>query len=137
VGFEVYLQCFGETETTGIPRTVVRSFFAIAEDESEPDYWRVRYDSKNSCEIGVTPLASGREMLAGLFVNRPCADLRLWEGLVRILRMGSVVIFWPGGPPVVAEGTSTSDLPPDMIDSIGKPRCVSSAAELVRLVQEK
>jgi hypothetical protein len=136
VGFEVYLQCFGETETTGISRTVVRSFFPITEDKSEPDYWRVRYDSKNSCEIGVTPLASGRETLAGLFVNRPCADLKLWEGLVRVLRMGCVVMFWPGGPPVVAEGTLTSDLPKDMIDSIGKPRCVSSVSDLIRLVQE-
>ena len=136
MSFEVYLQCFGETETTGISRTVVRSLFPIAEDESEPDYWRVRYDSKNSCEIGVTPFADGREMLAGLFVNRPCADLKLWEGLVRVLRMGCVVMFWPGGPPIVAEGTSTSDLPKDMIDSIGEPRCVSLAAELVRLVQE-
>jgi hypothetical protein len=136
VGFEVYLQCFGETETTGISRTVVRSFFPITEVDSEPDYWRVRYDSKNSCEIGITPLASGREMLTGLFVNRPCGDLKLWEGLLRVLRMGCVVMFWPGGPPVLAEGTSTSDLPKDMIDSIGKARYVSSAAELVRLVQE-
>ena len=136
MGFEVYLQCFGETETTGISRTVVRSFFPITEVDSEPDYWRVRYDSKNSCEIGVTPLASGREMLTVLFVNLPCGDLKLWEGLLRVLRMGCVVMFWPGGPPVLAEGTSTSDLPKDMIDSIGKPRYVSSAAELVRLVQE-
>jgi hypothetical protein len=136
VGFEVYLQFFGETERTGISRTVVRSFFPVTEDESEPDYWRVRYNSKNSCEIGVTPLASSREMLAGLFVNRPCADLRLWDGSVRVLRMGCVVMFWPGGPPVVAEGTPTPDLPKDMIESIGKPNYVGSATELIRLVQQ-
>ncbi len=135
MGFEVFLDCFGETKALGISRALVRSFFPVVEGESEPDYWQVRYDKKNRCQIGVTPLASDREMLAGLFVNRPCADLKLWEGLVRILRMGCVVIFWPGGPPVVAEGTSTSDLPQDMIDSIGEPRRVSSAAELLRLVQ--
>jgi hypothetical protein len=135
LGFEVYLDCFGETKTRGISRTLVRSLFPIVEGESEPDYWQVHYDKKNSCQIGVTPLASDPGMLAGLFVNRPCADLKLWEGLVRVLRMGCVVIFWPGGAPVVAEGTSTSDLPKDMVDSIGEPRCVSSAAELVRLVQ--
>ncbi|MGC2530397.1 MAG: hypothetical protein WA639_21830 [Candidatus Acidiferrum sp.] len=136
MGFEVYLDCFGDTKTKGISRTLVRSLFPVAKDESEPNYWRVRYDKKNSCEIGLTPLTSNPEMLAGLFVNRPCADLRLWDGLVRILQMGCVVIFWPGGPPVVAEGTPTSDLPKDMIDSIGKPKSVSSAAELLRLVQE-
>ncbi|MGC1413990.1 MAG: hypothetical protein WA817_01815 [Candidatus Acidiferrum sp.] len=136
MGFEIYLDCFGDTKTKGISRTLVRSLFPVVEEESEPDYWRVRYDKKNSSEIGVTPLTSNPEMLAGLFVNRPCADLRLWDGLVRILRMGCVVIYWPGGPPVVAEGTPTSDLPKDMIDSIGKPKYVSSAAELLRLVQE-
>jgi hypothetical protein len=136
VGFEVYLQCFGQSGRSGISRAAVKSLFPVLEEESEPDYWRVRYDNKNSCEIGVTAMTSDKEMLKSFYVDRPCGDLRLWEGLLSVLRMGSVVIFWPGGPPVVALEAVTADLPDDMIDSIGQPKLVSSAEELLGLLRE-
>jgi len=136
VGFEVYLECFGETQRTGIPRVAVRSLFPVVEQESEPDYWRLRYDKTNSCEIAVTPLKSDSKMLAGLLVDCPCVHLDLWKGLLRVLQMGSVVMFWPGGPPVLAEGGPASDLPKGMIDSIGPPKFADSADELLRLVRK-
>jgi len=135
VSFEVYLQCFGESEHSGISRAVVRSLFPVIAEESEPDYWRVRYDNKNWCNIGVTAMTSDKGMLKSFYVDRPCGDLKLWEGLFAVLRMGSVVIFWPGGPPVVAVEAVAADLPEDMIDSIGPPRLVSSAEELLRLLR--
>ena len=136
MGFEVYLQCFGESERSGISRAAVRSLFPVIEEESEPDFWRVRYDNKNSCDIAVTAMTSDEEMLKSFYVDRPCGDLRLWEGLLSVLRMGSVVIFWPGGPPVVAVEAVAADLPVDMIDSIGQPKLVSSTEELLRLLRE-
>ena len=135
MGFEVYLRCFGESERTGISLAAVRSLFPVIEDESELDYWRVRYDDKNSCHIGVTADTSNREMLKSLFVDRPCGDLRLWEALISVLRMGSVVIFWPGGPPVVADDAVAADLPKDMIASIGQPEFVHTAGDLLRLLR--
>jgi hypothetical protein len=136
MSFEVYLQCFGESERSGISRVAVRSLFPVIEEESEPDYWRVRYDVKNFCDIGVTAVASDRDMLKSLYVDRPCADVRLWEGLFSVLRMGSIVIFWPGGPPAVADDAVAADLPKDMIDSIGQPKLIRSAEELLRLLRE-
>ena len=99
MSFEVYVQCFGENESTGIPRAVVRSLFPIIPAESKPDFWRVRYDAQNSCHISVTALPSNKEMLKSFCVERPCGDSRLWEALITVLRMGSIVMFWPGGPP--------------------------------------
>jgi hypothetical protein len=136
MSFEVYLQCFGEGERLGISRAAVRSLFPVIEKESEPDYWRVRYDSKNSCDIGITAMALDKEMLKSFYVDRPCRDLRLWEGLFSVLRMGSVVMFWPGGPPVVADDAVAGDLPKDMIDSMGQPKLARSVEELLRLVRE-
>ncbi|HEY2118845.1 MAG TPA: hypothetical protein VGH37_06630 [Candidatus Acidoferrum sp.] len=137
MGFEIFVQCVGKSERLGIPRAAIRSLFPIIEKESEPDYWSIRYDDKNSCYIGVTPATSDNQFLSGLYVDRPCGDLRLWEGLLSIFRMGSVVIFCPGGSPVVAEQTVAGDLPQDMINSIGQPRLVGSVEEdLVRLVRE-
>lgn len=136
MGFEVYVNCVGELEGSGLPRAIVRSLFPVVEDESEPNYWRVWYDSKNSCEIGVTAAPSNPEMLTALLVNRPCADLRLWDALFSVLRMGPVVMYWPGGLLVVAEGTSFEKLPEDMIKALGSPRNANSPADLLRMVQE-
>jgi len=136
MGFEVYVRCFGKSERMGISRAAVRSLFPVMEEESEPDHWRVRYDDKNSCDIGVTAVTSDKEMLKSLFVDRPCGDLRLWEALISLLRMGSVVIFWPGGPPIVFDDVVASCLPNDMTDAIGPARSVCSAEELLRMVRE-
>ena len=72
-------------------------FFPVDEASSEPDYWRLRYDGLNSCDIGVNPLGTDATKLAGLYVDRPCRDLRLWDVLFAILNMGGVVLFFPGG----------------------------------------
>jgi hypothetical protein len=136
MGFEVYVRCFGESERTGISRAAVRSLFPVIEEESEPDHWRVRYDDDNSCNIGVTAVTSEKEMLKFLFIDRPCGNLRLWEALISLLQMGSVVIFWPGGPPVVFDDVVASRLPNVTTDAIGPSRSVSSAEELRRLVQQ-
>jgi hypothetical protein len=136
MGFEVFLQCFGASEQSGISRAAVRSLFPIVEAESKPDYWRVRYDDKNSCHISVKPLPSDTQVLKSLYVERPCGDLRLWAGLLAVLRMGSVVIFWPGGPPVVADHELAAGLPQDLADAMGPAKSVSSVEQLLRLVQD-
>ena len=52
-----------------------------------------------------------------------------------VLAMGSVVIFWPGGPPLVADASVVSDLPKDMTDPIAMPVVVRTARELLQAVQ--
>ena len=137
MSFEVFLLCFGESEPAGIPRDAVRSLFPVIAEESKPDCWRVRYDDKNSCDIYPTVDKSNEKMLKSLMVHRPCGDLRLWDALLSVLRMGSVVMLWPGGPPVVADEIVASSLPRDVTDSkIGPPRSVCSGDEILRLIRE-
>ncbi len=136
MGFEVFVQCFGETQHSGISRDAVRSLFPIVEAESKPDLWRVRYDPENSCLLYVSSLGSTPQRLKSLCVERPCGDLRLWEALLAILRMGSIVIFWPGGPPVVSDDAIAANLPADVTAAFGPAKSMRSAEELLRAVQE-
>jgi hypothetical protein len=136
MGFELYVQCFGETERIGIPRAAVRSLFPVIEEQSKPDYWRVEYDGRNSCDIGVTDIPGQPQRLKGFYIDRPCADRRLWDARMTVLRMGTVFIFWPGGPPVVAESGNVPQLPKDITDSLGPGRSVRSADELLCLLQD-
>ena len=136
MSFELFIECFAETRRSGISRDAVRSLFPIDEEESQPDLWRVHYDTENSSLILVTPLETDAGKLQSICVERPCGDIRLWESLLAILRMGSVVIYWPAGPPAIADERLAATLPQDLIDAIGESITVHSAEELLRAVQE-
>lgn len=136
MGFEVYVQWFGGSAESRIPVAAVRALFPIVEAESEPTLWRVRYDASNSCEIGITALESDVDKLESLYVDRPCVHPGLWHALSSLLRMGRVVIFWPGGPPVVADAATGATLPREMLGSLGPPRTIQSGEELRLLVNE-
>ena len=135
MSFELYLQCFGETERLGLPRDSIRALFPVDEASSEPDYWRLRYDSQNSCDIGVHSLPTDVTKLADFYVERPCRDIRLWDSLFTVLNMGSVVLFFPEGPLIISKGISGTGIPQEMVDSLGAPVQVNSGEELRKIVE--
>jgi len=135
MSFELYLQCFGETERLGLSRDSIRALFPVDEASSEPDYWRLRYDSQNSCDIGVHSLPTDVTKLADFYVERPCRDIRLWDSLFTVLNMGSVVLFFPEGPLIISRGISGTGIPQEMLDSLGPPVQVNSGEELRKFVE--
>jgi len=135
MSFEIYLQCFGETEKLALARDAVRALFPVDEASSEPDYWKLRYDSREGCDIGVNPFETNAAKLSGFYVHRPCRDVRLWDSLFTILNMGSVLLFFPGGPLVIAQKTYAASLPEEMIESLGTPVQVDSGEAIRRIVE--
>ena len=135
MSFEIYMQCFGETEKLGLPRDSIRALFPVDEDRSEPDYWKLRYDSGEECEVGVNPFETDAAKVSGFYVHRPCRDVRLWDSLFTILNMAKVVLFFPGGPLVLAEKTSAMSLPEGMTESLGTPVRVDSGEAIRRIVE--
>jgi hypothetical protein len=134
MGFDIYLQCFAG-EPPGISRAAVRALFPIIEQDSEPDYWRVHYDRSDWSTIGVTPSKVDRELITALSVNRPCGDVRFWESVLAILRLGPVMLYWPGGGPLVGSELAARELPPEIAESLGQPSCVGSAQEIMAAIR--
>jgi hypothetical protein len=123
MSFEVFLQCFDSCEPAGIPRAAVRWMFPVVDDESEADYWLIRYNDLNSCHIGVRAIPSDADLLHSLCVVRPCVHSRLWEALLATMRLGHVVLYFPGGQrPLVADEDTAAHLPPDLTESFGLPQ---------------
>jgi|SRR5208282_623029 len=134
MSFDIFFQCIAG-EAPGIPRAAVCALFPMVEGSSESDDWSVRYDDKNSCRIRVTPSKSNPELITSLCVNRPCGDLRFWESALAILRMGPVILYWPGGGPVVGAESLAAEFPQEIAESLGQPRCVSSAQEIMDAIR--
>jgi hypothetical protein len=136
MSFDVYLQSFHRGEFAGIPRQRVRDVFGAHLTETEPDYWQLRYDDTNSCDLDLTAHDTDASMVRGFTVHRPCADQRLWDALASILALGDLVLYFPGGrAPLVARSTVTQHLPPDMVESLGQPVVVTSGREIQHEIQ--
>jgi hypothetical protein len=132
MSFDIYLQCVAG-DPVGIPRTAVRALFPV-DEKSAPDYWSVFYDRANSCNINLTPSKSDNELITSLAVNRPCGDVRFWESVLAILKMGPVMLYWPGGGPLVG-GNLTAEFPAEIAESLGQPRSVDSAEEIMDAIR--
>ncbi len=135
MSFEVFLRCLDDDYTLGLPRDAVRVLFPVIEEQSKLNRWSVQYDSKNGCDIYVTGYPSHEDMLSFLTVDRPCRDARLWESLFVILRMGRVVFYFPGGPPLVADEAVGGALPSEEVESMGPHRYVQSGQDILRIIR--
>jgi hypothetical protein len=133
VGFEIYLQCFAG-EPRGISRAAVRALFPIDEQSTQPDDWSVCYDRANSCRIRITPVHSNNGRITALCVYRPCGDIRFWDSILSILRMGPVMLYWPGGGPLIANQLAADALPQELVDWLGQARCVQSAQQIMEAI---
>jgi hypothetical protein len=131
MSFDVFLQCYGGLERQGLPRERVRALFPIAEEESEPERWVVRYDSANQSDIFAGP---DDKALVHMSVSRPAGDLRLWDALLSILRMGPVVMYWPGSPPIIA-GSNSERVPRGIVEALGEPVVVERPEEFLELLK--
>jgi hypothetical protein len=135
VSFEVFLQCFDRGEPAGITRGKIRPLFPIVEAEADVDFWPVRYDDLNSCEISLDPLSSDPSMVTAIAVRRACGDLRLWEALLEIMRLGHTVLYVPGDcPPLVTSPEVSDHLPSDMVQALGQPKLVATAQDILDAV---
>jgi len=134
MSFDIYLQCFAG-EPLGIPRVALRSLFPVVEEKSEPDYWNVFYDRLNSCMINITPAKSDNELVTSIAINRPCGDVRFWDSILAILRIGPVMLYWPGGGPLVSSETFATGLPAEIIEALGQPTEVNSAQQILDAIR--
>lgn len=132
MSFDVFVQCYGETAKAGLPREHIRSLFPISRDDSDPGCWVVKYDEFNTSDIFVDVESA---TIKHFMVNRPAEDIRFWAALLAILQLGSVVMFWPGSPPLVACKSNVEPLPEEMLEALGEPILIERPEEFLDLIK--
>jgi hypothetical protein len=135
MSFDLFLRCVQTGEPWGLQKAELRSLFPVVDAASEPDYWLIAYDDRNRCRLAVSPLPGDSSSTADIHVERPCGDLRLWKALLRILQMGPVVMYFPGGPPIVGSAETMAVFSKSDMVSLGEPECVGSAEEIFFIIR--
>jgi hypothetical protein len=136
VSFEVCLQSCDLSKPSWVSRKVLRDLFPVVDAESDLNWWQVRYDDVEQCDICVSPLQSDPSRVRSLTVFRPCGDMRLWEAILEIMRIGPMVLYFPGDAPLLVTSTAAGELlPVEMVEAKGQLRVVSSAQEILEIIR--
>ncbi|HZF32301.1 MAG TPA: hypothetical protein VE914_00705 [Candidatus Angelobacter sp.] len=132
MSFELYVQCFEQGESSSFPRDVVDRVFTPVVIRRSPESIDIQYGALNSSTIYMA--AEGD--LSDFMVHRPCGDRRLFQALLEILRSGALVLYWPGGPPLIGRPETADQLPPDLVHALGKPIVVESPEAIMTAIEQ-
>jgi hypothetical protein len=67
--------------------------------------------------------------------SRPAGGAEIFDLIVDVARAGDMVIYAPGMPPCVVSEEQRSQLPEELMDSMGGPTLVANGAELLELIE--
>src|SRR6266481_3072554 len=101
MGFEVFIFSFKNGESAGFPIQRIRDAFGEFVAESPYCDWRLCYDGPNLTEVTLMRHPMDQTLLRGFSVDSPGSDPRLWDALASILRLGSLVLIFSGGTPLI------------------------------------
>ena len=126
MSFDAYLQVFQEHVPAGLSDETVQAPFGKHLVQLEVDYWQVRYESDQSCDIFLQPLAGSFSIIHTVTFHRPCEDVRLWQSIWALLEVLGSILHFPGSSAPLARDVSAAlAMPPAMLQSLGTPVLVA------------
>lgn len=135
---DYWLQAFHEGEEGFFPLEVVEKAFsnAIVSNDHRGNF-RLEYPCDpgfhDFLELSVGPLCGpNNDMIGGFwFVHAP-SHKAFWQSLIDILKVTPSALYWADDQDalVISQAETQNHLPPDMIETLGQPRLVSSLSEL-------
>ena len=125
MGAEAIVWIFRDGEPASLQFSDVIGAFGEAVHDWDPVSGRlhVEYDSEiDSCDIfcGKDAMETGR--VRSLLIDRPVANPRMWEAVLKIMSLGHVLLFFSyDTTPRFWDIASVSHFPDDLIASLGIP----------------
>ena len=133
MGFEVFVRWFADGNPASVPFADVLAPFGPAVELREEAGFRVRYGPNEDCYVHARQDARGQ--VARITVERPCAAPELWEGIVKVMRLGHAVCYWPGEACATSHPQVVDHLPRDMAEGLPPTTAVANGLALMRLVK--
>jgi hypothetical protein len=132
MGFEVYFQV-GVNSRPEIPiEGELRALFGKTKDDpSGSGFLAVLGDGE--CWISTASDDEGRVL--SFTVHRPSEDAALWEGLHRLLTRYQYCAYWAADECRPVVGRDDVELDPDMVETLGPARRLTSETDLLNWVR--
>jgi hypothetical protein len=116
MSFDLYLVSFADQQPSGVARSsVLAAFGDYVRWEDDHSGW-TQYNPMDGCRISLEPLKSNPDLISCVSINRPLADQRFLSSLHKIMQLGCVALFFPGGKgPLIANPSVASHLPWEVV----------------------
>lgn len=140
MSFDVFLSCYQNGEPSGVEETLVREAFgeALIGENIEFSSWHLEFGNEiQSCDVFITRLPADPARILSILVSRPVMETRLWESLYRIMQLGNVILFFPGGrSPLFAGEQAVQHFPQDMLEALGQPVIIKNGSEILAAIEQ-
>ena len=134
MSFDLFVGCFQNGEPASFRSQLVVDAFASYITSRDDRCLTVTYGQEPE-DSSYVYVESEAPLIESFSVNRPKADIRLYDTLVSILRSGNLALYMPGEcPPLVASTEVIQHLPASMVEALGSPRVVAAGAELLECI---
>ena len=136
MGLEIFVQFFEGGEAARVSAEAIAGAFGSHLEREGGEWRRLRYRDV-CCEIFANE-AEGAA-IDGFMVSGPVRDQGLWEDLVRVVRLGHGVLYWPSENPtlIVADAATAADLPTEMVEGMGGVTVVSGGAGVMKELEAR
>lgn len=131
MSFDIFLGSFKNGVTDRFPRTIVEDAFGSFVEFREKRCWSLLYPNGARGDLFVNE----DPLVPGFSVNRPPAHPAFWQAILDVLNCTTSVLFWAGNGCVVASEKVVSNLPQDLIQSVGAPSVVTRPEQIVEIIE--
>lgn len=135
MGIEAFIWRYKNGEQDVFPLADVLDVFSshTASYHPESGVLTVQFgDEINSCDIYLGAESANTGFTDGLMISRPVRASELWECVLKMMQSGNVILlFSDDTTPLYATPGAPDHCPTDLLDSLGTPKQVASAQEIV------
>jgi hypothetical protein len=132
MSFEAFVLIYKNGEPACVSRRQVYEAFGSFIKEGGAFDWHLYYGEADNCDVMLKSHDGDKSLLRGFTVLRPCGDLRFWDSMAAILKMGNIVLFFPAScRPLVAHAGVAQHLPADMVETLGEPKLVANGKQIL------
>lgn len=129
---DIFVQSHYFGEFHRFPQHVIRKAFGACLEETEPDFWQVKYDDEAGSEVSIRFEPQSDCVFARFTIEGGQNDPRLWESLAEVIRSENLVMYFAGcRGPIIGVHEAAKHIPPGMIAAMGEPLCVESGREIL------
>lgn len=133
MSYSYFLQAHLNQDAQEIPMSSILAIFRDHIAAMEDNCIDLEFEEGNSCTIYVD---TTQITTTGFTINRPCFDKRLGEYIYEVMQLGNFVFFEPDGKtPIITNPVVEEHLPPDMIETLGKPAIGRSKEHFLELYE--
>jgi hypothetical protein len=95
MGFDVFLQSFNASDSAGIRLDELAAIFGSALKKSADGDYDLKYGRNAICNLYVTASPADPQLIIGMNVASPIADIRLWNALYEVLSVAPMCRIIP------------------------------------------